>query len=64
MMTLITAALVAAQPAPPPDLHGQMAQMHPQQHEAMKDDCCCKDMAKGEHDMHAPDARPHDHRGE
>lgn len=57
MMTLIAAALVAAQPAPPANPHGQMT---PQQHEAMKDCCkeCCKHMADkheghdAEHDGH------------
>ena len=52
MMTLITAALVAAQPAPPANPHGQMAPMQHEQHEGMKKDCCeecCKDMA----DKHA-----------
>jgi hypothetical protein len=63
MMTLITAALVAAQPAPP-DPHGQMAPMNQQKHEVMKEKCCCEDMAKGEHDKHADSVRPHDHRGE
>jgi hypothetical protein len=63
MLTLITAALVAAQPAPAPNPHAQHAptqhdQMTPAQHEGMKKDCCkdcCKDMAK--HDEHAP-AKP------
>lgn len=48
MMTLIAAALVAAQPAPASTPHGQMAPMQPPQHESMKKDCCkdcCKDMA-------------------
>ena len=50
MMTLILAAAVAAQPAPPANPHGQA-----QQHEAMKGDCCkdcCKHMADkhGGHD--------------
>lgn len=53
MMTLIAAALVAAQPAPPANPHGQMT---PQQHEAMKE--CCKHMVDkheghdAEHDGH------------
>lgn len=58
MMTLITAALVAAQPAPPTASHGQMAPMDPQQHAAMKEKCCCEKMGEGEHDTHAPDTQP------
>ena len=53
MMILISAALVAAQPAPAPAPQGQMAPMQHEQHDSMKKDCCkdcCKDMAKGEHD--------------
>lgn len=58
MMTLMIAAAVAAQPAPPADSHAGMAGM---QHEAAKKDCCkdcCKDMAAkndghgGEHSGH------------
>jgi hypothetical protein len=73
MLTLMTAALAAAQPAPaanPHAHHAQHAQMPAhrqaapsphQQHEGMKD--CCKDCCKGmgNHDDHA-DAKPH--RGE
>ena len=66
MLTLMTAALVAAQPTPATDTNAQYAQMqHGQktpaqheQHEGMKKDCCkdcCKDMAK--HDEHTP-AKP------
>jgi hypothetical protein len=66
MLTLMTAALVAAQPAPASNPHAQHAQMqHAQmtsaqheQHEGMKKDCCkdcCKNM--GKHDEHAP-AKP------
>ena len=67
MLTLMTAALVAAQPAPATDAHAQHAQMPAaqaapmQKHEGMKMDCCkdcCKDMAKGEHDMHASPQQP------
>jgi len=61
MMTLMIAAAVAAQPAPPAEMRGQMA---PMQHDAKADCCndgckCCKDMeAKhagktGEHGGHA-----------
>ena len=73
MMTLITAAVAAAQPVPAtpqaqpiPMQHGQMAPMqHPQHHEAMKEGCpCCKNMGKGEHDMRAPGARPQGRRGQ
>ena len=51
MMTLMIAAAVAAQPAPPVDPHGQMAPMQHEQQQAKKDCCkdCCKDMA----DKHA-----------
>jgi hypothetical protein len=56
MVILITAAALAAQPAPAmqqaPMSHGQMGQMQHEQHEGMKKDCCkdcCKDMDKGEH---------------
>lgn len=57
MMSLILAAAVAAQPAPPADAHSHMAGMNHEQHEAMKDDCCkkcCKDMGKDGHEGHAP----------
>ena len=66
MLTLMTAALVAAQPAPTTDTHaqhapmqhGQMTPAQHEQHEGMKKGCCkdcCKDMAR--HDEHAP-AKP------
>ncbi len=51
MITLIVAALVAAQPAPAPN---SSAEQGPMQHEGMKADCCkdgCKDMA-GKHEGH------------
>lgn len=64
MMTLIVAAAVAAQPALPANPHGQMGSMNPQQHEAMMEKCCCKDMGKGEHDMHAPKPQHQGHSGE
>jgi hypothetical protein len=63
MIALVTAALVAAQPAPMADPHGQMAPTSPQKHEAMKEKCCCEDMAKGEYDTHAASERPQDQRG-
>jgi hypothetical protein len=65
MMTLITAALVAAQPVPVADAQGQMGQQphHAiagtgQQHEAMKDECCCEDMA-AKHDGHGAEHGEH-----
>lgn len=61
MMTLIAAALVAAQPAPPADAHTQMMAEHHAQHDAMKEKCCCDDMDK--HD-HASAVEPRDERGE
>jgi hypothetical protein len=56
MITLMMAAAVAAQPAPPADARGQMT---PKQHETMKDCCkdCCKDMAK--HEGHASEHSHH-----
>ena len=62
MITLMTAALVAAQPAPAPNPHGSMAPMQPQQHESMKKDCCkedcCKDMAD-KHEGHETERGGH-----
>lgn len=55
MITLLAAALVAAQPAPAPVTEGHMLGMKHEQHESMKEDCCkdcCKDMAK-KHEGHA-----------
>jgi hypothetical protein len=51
MMILITAALVATQPAQAPNPGAQPA---PMQHEGMKKDCCkdcCKDMV-AKHEGH------------
>jgi len=45
MITLIAAAAAAAQPAPPAPAQSHSMPMQHEQHEAMKDDCCCKDMA-------------------
>ena len=59
MMIVTAVALAAAQPAPPADAHAQTMAQHQMQHEAMKDDCCCKDMAKGGHDMGAHHADEH-----
>jgi hypothetical protein len=56
MMTLILAAAVAAQPAPPANPHGQMAGMQ----QGAKDDCC-KDVCKCCDDM---DAKHGAHAGE
>ena len=71
MLTLITAALAAAQPAPanmqaPQARHAQHAQhgqmqmpMQPQQHHAMKEGCpCCKNMGHGEQHRQSPGERP------
>lgn len=68
MIDMIAAVLAAAQPvatpASPQMQHaqmqpGQMAPMTPQQHEAMKKECCCKDMMEKKHsEMH----RMQDHR--
>jgi len=54
MLTLMTAALVAAQAAPAADphaghsqvQHGQGASMQHEKHAGMKD-CCCKECCKG-----------------
>ena len=53
MMTMMIAAAVAAQPAPPANPHGQMAPAQHQQHGTMKDCCkdCCEHMAD-KHDGH------------
>jgi len=61
MMTLIAAVLAAAQPAPPANPQPHAMPMNHEQHEAMKDDCCCKDMAK--HDGHAEAASLDEERG-
>ena len=67
MLTLMTAALVAAQPAPPATTHAQHGQMQmppgqmmqsPQHQRMMKDGCsCCKNMGQGEH-RQAPGSQP------
>jgi len=64
MIAVISAALVAVQPAPATDAHRQRAPTDQQRHEAMKEKCCCEDMAMGEHDKHAAPDHPQDHRGE
>ena len=61
MLILMTAALVAAQPAPATPQQGQMAPMRHEQHEGMKKDCCkdcCKDMAE-----HAKHGQTMEHQG-
>jgi hypothetical protein len=70
MMTLIAAALAAAQPAPAPAQPLQMGQMQSMDMSqmdhsktgkmaAMKDCCCCKDMMSKMHEGHAEDgAKP------
>ena len=68
MIALISAALVAAQPAPAADAHRQMAPMDRQaptmaEAEAMKEKCCCDDMAKGERDQDAAPDHSQDHHG-
>ena len=66
MLSLMTAALVAAQPASPANPHAhhaqpqQQGQAAPMQHDGVKKDCCCKECCKhmGKHDDHAPAAHP------
>lgn len=65
MLTLITAAVAAAQSVPatpqvqPAPMQHEQHQPAQQQNHAMKDGCpCCKDMGKGEHDRHSPSAQP------
>ena len=72
MLTLITAALVATQPAPASDVHAQHSTMQHgpaaaaqrEQHDKMKDCCqdCCKDM-KG-HEGHMSKGEQQPKRGE
>ena len=61
MMTLMIAAAVAAEPAPPANPHGQMAPARHAQHEkkdCCKDGCeCCKHMA-GKHEGHGAEHHP------
>jgi hypothetical protein len=62
MMTLFAAALVAAAPpAAPANPQPHAMPMNHEQHEAMKDECCCEDMAK--HDGHADATSPQEHSG-
>jgi hypothetical protein len=61
MMTLMIAAAVAAQPAPPANPHGQMSPMQGQQQMAeMGEKCCCKEMMGKMHSDHDMD-RMQDH---
>jgi hypothetical protein len=63
MITMIAAAAIAAaQPAPMP-AHGHDMPMNHEQHQAMKDKCCCHDMGEAGHDMHAPDGQPQERGG-
>ena len=58
MMTMLIAAAVAAQPAPPADAHGQMT---PAQHQQQMKDCCkdcCEHMAD-KHDGHGTERGGH-----
>jgi hypothetical protein len=57
MLTLMTAALVAAQPVPTADTHAQHGpmqhgQMTPAQHEQHEKKDCCKDCCKDMADKH------------
>ena len=68
MLTLMTAALAAAQPAAAPNPHAQHApaphaQTAPAQHGAhdgMMKDCCCKECCKGkgDHGHHGRTGQP------
>ena len=69
IMLISAAALAAGQPAAAPvPAPMQMPAGHEMptshaQHAAMKEKCCCHDMADKGHDMHAPTSEPHE-RGE
>jgi len=61
MITLIAAALAAAQPAPPADAHAHGAGMPPEQHAAMMAGCpCCPDKGMHDHEGHTSE---HSERG-
>lgn len=74
MMMLITAAALAAgqpatAPAPMPASApmqmpaGHDMSMTQDQHAAMKEKCCCKEMGDEGHDQHAPSTKSdHDHK--
>jgi hypothetical protein len=58
MMTLLIAAAVAAEAAPPADTPGQAAPMQHEKKDCCKDGCeCCKDMA----DKHTGHSEHADH---
>ena len=63
MIALIGAALAAAQPATvaqAPAHPATAAPMSHEQHQGMKEKCCCcEKMMKGGHDQHAPSEKPH-----
>ena len=60
MMTLIAAAALAAQPAPPANAPAQQMPMQHEQHEGMKDGCkCCKDMEAKMKDGHHAERGAH-----
>lgn len=61
MIILIAAAVAASPPVAPANPQPHAMPMNHEQHEAMKDECCCKDMAK--HDGHAEATSPHGHSG-
>jgi hypothetical protein len=68
-MMMTAAALAAGQPAATPAPQtmpmqmpaGHEMPMNHEQHAAMMDKCCCEHMGDKGHDMHAPDAGPHEH---
>jgi hypothetical protein len=67
IMLMTAAALVAGQPAATPAPQpmqmpaGHAMPMNHAEHAAMKDKCCCEHMGEKGHDMHAPNAEPHEH---
>ena len=63
MIMLISAALAASQPTPPADAHQAMGTMH-EQHQAMKEKCCCEHMSSEDGGMHSPPPGSPDHHGE
>ena len=58
MMIVLSAAALAAQPAPPANAPAQQMPMQHEQHEGMKKDCCCKDLAD-KHAGHAAEQADH-----
>lgn len=66
MMSLMIAAAIAAQPAAAPAQQmpmqdGQMMDVNHRHHEAMKEDCCSKEMMQKMHSGHDADGMQ-DHR--